>query len=504
MIRYFFCITTLMCLSFCNGMAQTTTFNSNWTTDNGEQQGKLYSLEIRNDGVIVTIALRATKKLKRLNYWTTTNTYLWYGDTKENSNSHGFHLKIAGYYRNGNIEQCGYDHQWGWDNVSEGEIHYYKLFFRGTIPPGATTIGVVDPGDYYGRHGYWFQNYTNNNPQKYTTQYSSEYAIKQKIDQNNDGYCGIYEEIGSTHNKYACIKENGEYMLLFMGSDLKRSWWKMGDIKSWLTKTPSGIFKCKWLMSDKSISNSAYALFDGLSLTIKWEDREDNMFLKTYPQTSPSISGGGGGNAGEWSGTGFALTNGYIVTNHHVVDGANSIIVMGVNGNSTQYKAKVVGVDKNNDLALIKIEDYRFSGFSKVPYAVRNRQCEVGEDIFVLGYPLTTYMGDEIKLTNGIISSRSGYQGDVSSYQISAPVQPGNSGGPMFDKNGNIVGIVNAGIPGAENVGYAIKTSYLFNLVDAVSTRSIIPQNNTVSGSTLADKVRQVKNHVFFIKCKGE
>ena len=63
---------------------------------------------------------------------------------------------------------------------------------------------------------------------------------------------------------------------------------------------------------------------------------------------------------------------------------------------------------------------------------------EVGEEVFVLGYPLTATMGDEIKLTTGVISSKSGFQGDISQYQISAPVQPGNSGGPLFDSKGNI------------------------------------------------------------------
>ena len=112
-------------------------------------------------------------------------------------------------------------------------------------------------------------------------------------------------------------------------------------------------------------------------------------------------------------------------------------------------------------------------------------------------------MGDEVKLTNGIISSRSGYQGDVTTYQISAPVQPGNSGGPMFDSRGNIIGIVNAGIPGAENVGYAIKTSYLYNLVGSVTSTTNIPQTNSVGNGSLADKVRSVKSCVFYIKCKG-
>lgn len=206
----------------------------------------------------------------------------------------------------------------------------------------------------------------------------------------------------------------------------------------------------------------------------------------------------------EWSGTGFALSKGYIVTNHHVIEGAETITVLGVNGTNKEYQAKIIASDKNNDLAIIKITDQSFIGFGNVPYKVSSRICDVGEDVFVLGYPLTQYMGDEIKLTNGIISSKTGYQGDVSTYQISAPIQPGNSGGALFDSKGNVIGIVNAGIKEADNVGYAIKTPYLNTLLSSTVSSNILPQSNTnLASLSLAEKVKKIKNFVFFIKCKG-
>ena len=110
-------------------------------------------------------------------------------------------------------------------------------------------------------------------------------------------------------------------------------------------------------------------------------------------------------------------------------------------------------------------------------------------------------MGDEIKLTTGIISSKTGFQGDVSLYQISAPIQPGNSGGPLFDKKGNIIGVVNAKHAGAENVGYAIKSSYLRNLIESCASSSVIPMINTVASLPLTGKVKTEKNYVFFIHC---
>ncbi|MCM1042076.1 MAG: serine protease [Bacteroides sp.] len=204
------------------------------------------------------------------------------------------------------------------------------------------------------------------------------------------------------------------------------------------------------------------------------------------------------------AGTGFALKNGYVVTNYHVISGAGNITVKGVKGNFNQfYKATVVGMDRHNDLALLKITDPSFAGFGIVPYAISSTTSEVGEEIFVLGYPLTSTMGDEIKLTTGVISSKTGFQDEVSLYQISAPIQPGNSGGPLFDRKGNVVGIVNAKHSGAENVGYAIKSMYLRNLIESSANSAIIPANNTVSTLPLTEKVKMEKNFVFQIHCSG-
>lgn len=207
----------------------------------------------------------------------------------------------------------------------------------------------------------------------------------------------------------------------------------------------------------------------------------------------------------EWTGTGFALNNGYVVTNYHVVEDAKSINISGVNGDfNNSYMASVVATDKVNDLAIIKINDSRFNGFGLLPYAINMKMAEVGDDIFVLGYPLTQTMGDEIKLTNGIISSRTGFQGDASLYQMTAPIQPGNSGGPMFDSKGNVVGIVCAHHVGTENVGYAIKTSYLKILAESSSLSNIFPTNNSVSTLPLSGQTKKLKKYVFLIKCSSK
>ena len=202
-----------------------------------------------------------------------------------------------------------------------------------------------------------------------------------------------------------------------------------------------------------TIRNDVYYAFDGGGMTFIHEEQnastnwyketlKDN-YLKTYPTSSPNRNSQPSTNnpVSQWTGTGFALLDGCIATNYHVVENAKSIRVQGIGGSfNIHYNAEVIATDKHNDIAIIKISDNRFNGFGAIPYSVKKSMSEVGEDVFVLGYPLTTTMGDEIKLTTGIISSRTGFQGDVSLYQISAPIQPGNSGGPLFDNNGNLIG----------------------------------------------------------------
>lgn len=252
----------------------------------------------------------------------------------------------------------------------------------------------------------------------------------------------------------------------------------------------------------ESLLNFRLSFEEHKGTSIRFDRQEEHVFIKEYPTSSMYETATEETKPNAWSGTGFAIGNGYIVTNSHVASDAKTITIKGIKGDmNTGYSAEIVANDKTNDLAILRINDAQFKGFGAIPYMVGTRMTDVGEDVFVLGYPLTQALGNEIKLTNGIISSRTGYQGDVSTYQISAPVQPGNSGGPMFDSKGNVLGIVVAGVPGAENVGYAIKTSYLKILIESAGLNIRFPANNTISTLSLAEKVKRVKNFVFYIEC---
>ena len=312
---------------------------------------------------------------------------------------------------------------------------------------------------------------------------------------------GIYE--GDDYTLGVKKSADGTYYLLYHGSKKGASNWRDGYVKAVLRESnTAGVYRATWYGRGFQKMDFKIIFEKGL-FTTYGEQNEKELYIKMYPTSKmESEKSEKTSSVDEWSGTGFALNDGYIVTNYHVVDGANSIMVHGVNGDyNSGYTASVVATDKTNDLAVIKISDYSFKGFGNIPYAVKNLTLDVGEDVWVLGYPLTQYLGNEIKLTNGLVSSKSGFQGDVATYQISAPVQPGNSGGPMFDAKGDVVGIVNAGVPGAENVGYAIKTSYLKNLIDSYSLSSALPTTNTISSLVLKEQVKRVSGFVFLLIC---
>ncbi len=383
-------------------------------------------------------------------------------------------------------------------NLKNTDFYYFELHFD-KLPIGVEKITIRE---LIGEDGLEWVGIEINNPYPTVPHIvSSDFSLKKNIDDNNDGITGIYDGFGEQGYKLACILDNGIYKLVYMDSKEKYSHWKMGDVKAILSKSAThGVFKAQWYMNDKTINSEVYVMFKNGSMeTII--DNDKSEYLKMYP-TSTSSTPFTPQDINTWTGTGFALNNGYIVTNFHVIENAKSISIKGISGDfNKKYNGTVVGSDKRNDLALIKITDSDFDGFGNIPYKVKESLSEVGEDIFVLGYPLTTTMGNEIKLTTGVISSKTGFQGDVNLYQISAPIQPGNSGGPLFDNKGNIIGIVNAKHKGTDNVGYAIKSSNLNNLIENVATTSIIPNSNWIESKTLPEKVKTVDDFIFLIEC---
>lgn len=202
------------------------------------------------------------------------------------------------------------------------------------------------------------------------------------------------------------------------------------------------------------------------------------------------------------SGTGFFIdAKGYLVTNNHVIENAKGIdVLITMSGKTHTYQAKSVIVDKTNDLAILKIVDPDFVKLSTIPYTLGAGTKDVGTSVFAMGYPQSSLLGDEIKVTDGIVSSKTGYQGDVTTYQISAPIQPGNSGGPLFDKNGIVIGVTSAGVKELDNVGYAIKISYVKNLIEASPETIVLPTVSQLQGMVFTDKIKKISPYVVIVK----
>jgi S1-C subfamily serine protease len=171
------------------------------------------------------------------------------------------------------------------------------------------------------------------------------------------------------------------------------------------------------------------------------------------------------------SGTGFFITDdGYLITNNHVVKDATKVRLVTSAGT---IDAKVVQVDAANDLALLKAD----GKFSPLPIAA-SRMAHLGGTVATIGFPDPTLQGFAPKLAKGEIASLSGAADDPRYFQISVPVQPGNSGGALVDEHGNVVGIVSAKLDASaalaasgslpENVNYAVKSSFLLSFLESV------------------------------------
>jgi S1-C subfamily serine protease len=167
-------------------------------------------------------------------------------------------------------------------------------------------------------------------------------------------------------------------------------------------------------------------------------------------------------------------------TNYHVIEGNTELAIALIDGNDFNiFNAKVIIKDEINDIAIIKIDDDKFEFFKNLPYNIVDKQ-KIGENIFTLGFPMLDVMGTSIKYTEGSISSLNGPNDDIRFIQISAPIQPGNSGGPLFNKNNEIVGITTAKLNTSsmnievQNVNYALKSNYLLNLLKMLDQDSTL------------------------------
>jgi S1-C subfamily serine protease len=185
-----------------------------------------------------------------------------------------------------------------------------------------------------------------------------------------------------------------------------------------------------------------------------------------------------------------------LITNNHVVKNATQIRLVTSVG---FIAAKVVRVDAANDLALLKAA----GRFASLPIAA-SRTMNLGGTVATIGFPNIGLQGFAPKLAKGEIASLSGAQDDPRYFQISVPVQPGNSGGALVDERGNVIGIVSAKLDASaalaasgalpENVNYAVKSSFLLSFLESVPAVSAKLKEPITADRKFADVVKSAQD----------
>ncbi len=166
--------------------------------------------------------------------------------------------------------------------------------------------------------------------------------------------------------------------------------------------------------------------------------------------------------AANLEGSAFALNNsGYVLTSWHLVNGADSIFIQ--NNSTERTITKIIFNDPALDIAVLKIENAEVSKNWQIPFSFNAKGTEVGEEVFTLGYPRKDMVYGE-----GSLSALSGYRNNSAMYQVSIPVNQGNSGGPVLDSQGNVIGVIYGKLTTAEGTGFAIKSTEIMNSINSV------------------------------------
>ena len=196
-------------------------------------------------------------------------------------------------------------------------------------------------------------------------------------------------------------------------------------------------------------------------------------------------------------GTGWAITNQHIVTNYHVIAGSKNLRLVKANG--TEIPLTLVLSDKKNDIAILAVNPQTTLA-NPLPLALVPPR--LGSSVFTIGYPHPNLLGTSPKLTTGHINALYGLADDPRTYQVSVPIQSGNSGGPLLNMRGEVVGIITSKLSAKkmfewtgevpQNINYAVKVSLLNELVQQLETEQDVKSGGAKTEQdfeTLAESV---------------
>jgi serine protease Do len=216
---------------------------------------------------------------------------------------------------------------------------------------------------------------------------------------------------------------------------------------------------------------------------------EDMAEVKEKPKPSPEA----------YAGTGFLISsNGYVATSYHVIKESDSVIIE--NARFGRLKATIVHNDPANDVSILKIDQKLDDMAQPLPYVLSMTEANLAEDVYTLGYPR-----EDIVFGEGSVSALTGFKQNPNAYQVSVPVNPGNSGGPLLNTKGDLVGVISGIQTETMGAAFAIKSTVLMDVIGHVTVDSValpltLPKQNTMKNSTRVQQVKRWRDFVFMVR----
>ncbi len=212
----------------------------------------------------------------------------------------------------------------------------------------------------------------------------------------------------------------------------------------------------------------------------------------------------------EFQGSGFLLSeSGLVVTNHHVVAGSSEIEVI-FPQSAISMVAEVISEDEVNDLAILQLINFpRYEDIfdTDIPYqVVSSDSVRAGEQVITVGFPLAYTLGESARVTDGIVNATYGIDNDPTVFQIDSEIQPGSSGSPLFNSNGQLIGIITSSLVAVEdvlqNVNFAVKSNYLIDLLPENEIDDITHRENLLAGKSIEEQVEMLTPFMVVVKAR--
>lgn len=232
--------------------------------------------------------------------------------------------------------------------------------------------------------------------------------------------------------------------------------------------------------------------YQALRRNVDQLQRSQNTMRKDLDETKKKIATP----LAKYAGTGFLISSkGYAATSYHVIKDADSVFIE--NERFGILRASVVFNDPTNDISILRIED---SSPVPLPFTIATNETSIAEEVYTLGYPR-----EDIVFGEGSISAMTGYRQNQNAYQISIPVNPGNSGGPLLNSRGDLIGMISGIQTQTLGAAFAIKSGVLLEAMtnpslDTLRTPITLPKQNLIKGNSRVQQVARWKDFVFMVR----